>query len=91
KTMELDAPENEILLSDWVYECLKKGALNKLVEQQQAEGITIESRQLERMVLVGLWCVQEDPILRPSMKRVVHMLEGVVDLTVPPPPQSSDT
>ncbi|KAH9289588.1 hypothetical protein KI387_033705 [Taxus chinensis] len=87
-SLDLDAPQNEIVLSDWVYECLKNGGLAKLVEQQQAEGITIESRQLERMVLVGLWCIQDDPSLRPSMKMVVQMLEGTVDIAVPPSPTS---
>ncbi|KAH9289559.1 hypothetical protein KI387_033676, partial [Taxus chinensis] len=86
KTLELDAPENEILLSAWVYECLQNGALDELVERQKAEGIKIESGGLERMVLVGLWCIQEDPSVRPSIRMVVQMLEGTVDIAVPPPP-----
>ncbi|GLJ05488.1 hypothetical protein SUGI_0018950 [Cryptomeria japonica] len=90
KTIDLDAPENEIFLSQWVYECLKRGALAKLVEQQQVEGegMRVELRQLERMVLVGLWCIQEYPTLKPSMKKVVQMMEGTVEIAVPPPPGS---
>ncbi|GLJ05471.1 hypothetical protein SUGI_0018770 [Cryptomeria japonica] len=90
KTMDFNAPEKEIFLSEWVYECLKRGELAKLVEQQQVEGegTRIESRQLERMVLVGLWCIQEDPALRPSMKKVVQMMDGTVEIAVPPPPGS---
>ncbi|GLJ11966.1 hypothetical protein SUGI_0181160 [Cryptomeria japonica] len=89
KTMKLDAPENEILLDEWVYECFERGELSKLVEQQQVEGegMGIEWRQLERMVLVGLWCIQEDPALRPSTKKVVQMMEGTVEIAVPPPPK----
>ncbi|GLJ05470.1 hypothetical protein SUGI_0018760 [Cryptomeria japonica] len=90
KTMDLGAPENKILLSDWVYECLKHGRLSELVEQQQVEGegSRIDSRQLERMVLVGLWCIQEDPALRPYIKKVVQMMEGTVEIAVPPAPGS---
>ncbi|GLJ11994.1 hypothetical protein SUGI_0181610 [Cryptomeria japonica] len=88
KTMELDAPENEIFLDQWVYECFKRGELAKLVDQQQVEGEGALRRQLERMVLVGLWCIQEDPALRPSTKKVVQMMEGTVEIAVPPPPGS---
>jgi hypothetical protein len=28
------------------------------------------------MILVGLWCVQSNPANRPSMDKVVDMLEG---------------
>ncbi|KAH9289561.1 hypothetical protein KI387_033678, partial [Taxus chinensis] len=86
KTLRLNSPENDIPFSDLVYECLKNGTLSKLVEQQQAEGIKIEPREVERMVSLGLWCIQEDPSLRPSIRMVVQMLEGTVDIVVPPPP-----
>lgn len=38
-------------------------------------GSDIESQQLERMVLIGLWYVQEYPFLRPYIKVISHMLE----------------
>ncbi|KAJ0096534.1 hypothetical protein Patl1_27810 [Pistacia atlantica] len=41
------------------------------------------------MVKVGLWCVQDEPALRPSMKSVVMMLEGIIDVSIPPCPSSS--
>ncbi|GLJ11993.1 hypothetical protein SUGI_0181600 [Cryptomeria japonica] len=88
KTMELDAPKDEIFLDQWVYGCFKHGELAKLVEQQQVEGEGALRRQLERMVLVGLWCIQEDPYLRPSTKKVVQMMEGIVEIAVPTRPRS---
>ncbi|GLJ47666.1 hypothetical protein SUGI_1006770 [Cryptomeria japonica] len=88
KTIKLEAPENDIFLSQWVYECLKHNSLDKLVEKQRSEGIIVDSTQLERMVLVGLWCIQENPALRPSMKKVVQMLEGTVEIALPPSPES---
>eukprot|EP00250_Pteridium_aquilinum_P022511 c25395_g1_i6 orf=53-1294(-) len=39
---------------------------------------------VERMIFIGLWCVQPSPSARPPMNVVVQMLEGVV--AVPPPP-----
>ena len=46
----------------------------------------VDFRTLERMVKVGLWCVQEDLTLRPSMKNVVLMLEGTINVPIPPSP-----
>ncbi|XP_075672027.1 G-type lectin S-receptor-like serine/threonine-protein kinase LECRK3 [Castanea sativa] len=72
---------DEIILSSWVYDCFAAGELDKLVKDE-----TVDFRTLERMVKVGLWCVQEDPTLRPSMKNVVLMLEGTINVPIPPSP-----
>ncbi|GLJ35621.1 hypothetical protein SUGI_0715980 [Cryptomeria japonica] len=87
KMFELHVPENEMVLCDWVYDCFKYGQLEKLVERHGCRDI--EANQLERMVLVGLWCIQADSSLRPSMKKVVQMLEGTVEISVPPHPEVS--
>ena len=49
-------------------------------------GEEVDKRTLENMVKVGLWCIQDEPILRPSMKSVVLMLEGITDISIPPCP-----
>ncbi|KAK7264929.1 hypothetical protein RJT34_32542 [Clitoria ternatea] len=76
----------EILLSSWVYQCFAAGQLNRLVKDDEDEGG--EWKILERMVKVGLWCVQDQPPLRPSMKNVILMLEGLKDIPNPPSPAS---
>ncbi|XP_020097651.1 G-type lectin S-receptor-like serine/threonine-protein kinase SD2-5 isoform X2 [Ananas comosus] len=43
--------------------------------------------RVEATIKVALWCIQEDLSLRPSMTKVVQMLEGLSD--VPQPPMSS--
>ena len=70
-----------IILSNWVYDCFAAGKLDKLVKDEN-----VDFRTLERMVKVGLWCVQEDLTLRPSMKNVVLMLEGTINVPIPPSP-----
>uniref|UniRef100_A0A2N9FBG7 non-specific serine/threonine protein kinase n=1 Tax=Fagus sylvatica TaxID=28930 RepID=A0A2N9FBG7_FAGSY len=75
---------DEILLSSWVYNCLVSGELDKLVEDEN-----VDMKTLERMVKVGLWCIQEDPALRPPMKNVILMLEGTMDIAAPPSPAIS--
>ena len=71
--------EEEAVLEDWAYNCFHNGGLQKLVNDEQ-----IDKNQLERMVKVALWCVQEEPALRPSMKKVLLMLEGIMEIPTPP-------
>ncbi|KAH6779902.1 receptor-like protein kinase 4 [Perilla frutescens var. hirtella] len=40
-----------------------------------------------RVGLIAVWCIQDDESTRPTMGMVVKMLEGVVEVTVPPPPK----
>jgi chitinase len=40
---------------------------------------------VRKMVIVGLWCIQLRPIDRPSMSKVLEMLESnTLDLQLPP-------
>uniref|UniRef100_A0A7N2QXE7 Uncharacterized protein n=1 Tax=Quercus lobata TaxID=97700 RepID=A0A7N2QXE7_QUELO len=61
-----------------------EGALDALVEYNVEE--LDDKEKLERYVMVAIWCIQEDPSLRPTMRRVTQMLEGVVEVLVPPGP-----
>ena len=71
----------EIVLSSWAFRCYAARELYKLVIGEE-----VDKMSLEKMVQVGLWCIQEEPALRPSMKSVVLMLEGITEVPVPPCP-----
>ncbi|KAM6578958.1 hypothetical protein CsatB_030795 [Cannabis sativa] len=72
---------NEIDLVDLVYECYNNERLEDLVENDIEAMDEIE--MVERFVKVGLWCLNEDPSKRPSMKMVLLMLEGIVVVSSP--------
>ncbi|KAG2709670.1 hypothetical protein I3760_05G251700 [Carya illinoinensis] len=62
-------------------------------EVQDENGITIENGTEEEkkiaklMIIVALWCIQMKPNDRPSMNKVVEMLEGSIEnLQIPPKP-----
>ena len=76
--------EEEVILTDWVYDCYKSKRLYMMVEDDNEAKNGM--KRLENIVMVALWCIQEDPTLRPSMKKVTQMLEGVVDVSIPPCP-----
>ena len=44
-----------------------------------------DMRRLEKLVMVAIWCIQDDPALRPSIRNVMQMLE-VLEVPAPPCP-----
>ncbi|CAK7354784.1 unnamed protein product [Dovyalis caffra] len=74
----------EVVLSNWAYELLVARELDRL-----NLGENVDWQNLEKMVMVGIWCIQDEPGLRPSMKCVVMMLEGITDVPVPPRPTAA--
>ncbi|GJN06485.1 hypothetical protein PR202_ga24215 [Eleusine coracana subsp. coracana] len=46
-----------------------------------------DADQLDRMCRVACWCIQDAEDHRPMMGQVVRMLEGVLDVEVPPIPR----
>ncbi|KAA8531024.1 hypothetical protein F0562_005728 [Nyssa sinensis] len=85
RNMKVDVsnPE-EVVLSAWAYKCFVARELDKLVGDEE-----VDKKLLERLVTVGLWCIQDEPALRPSMKCVVLMLEGITDISIPPCPTAA--
>ncbi|GLU19429.1 hypothetical protein SLE2022_356820 [Rubroshorea leprosula] len=89
KSFEQDSEnENQRILADWAYDCYEEGRLYLLVQEDE-EAIQ-DIKRVERFVMIAIWCIQEDPSLRPAMKRVSQMLEGAVEVSHPPtiPPSS---
>ncbi|RQP02197.2 hypothetical protein POPTR_017G117120v4 [Populus trichocarpa] len=77
---------NEMYFPDWFYMYLEPGKISTL-----HGGITEEEEEIvEKMILVGLWCIQTIPSHRPSMTKVVEMFEGSLQsLQIPPRPSFS--
>lgn len=67
---------------DWAKECYRNGRLDLLVEND--EEAKKDGMRLEKFVIVGISCIQDEPWLRPTMKKVVQMLEGAIDVSVSP-------
>ncbi|KAF5954579.1 hypothetical protein HYC85_007435 [Camellia sinensis] len=77
--------EDEMIISTSAYKCFVRGELHKLLVGD--EEMRVDSKTVERMVRLGLLlCVQDDPGMRPSIKDVILMLEGTMNIPVPPPP-----
>lgn len=67
-----------------VIEKLREGKVMDLVDKRVLERGGIDEREVKKLVCVALWCIQEKARLRPSMVRVVEMLDGRAPVDVPP-------
>ncbi|CAL8998538.1 unnamed protein product, partial [Prunus brigantina] len=76
--------EDEMILADWAYDCYMQKKLRQLFENDEEQINDIN--EMEKYVMIAIWCIQEDPSLRPTMKKVTLMLEGTVEVSAPPPP-----
>ncbi|CAJ2655473.1 unnamed protein product [Trifolium pratense] len=74
---------SEIYFPHWVYNRLDLGS-----DLGPGEVIAAEEDEIaKKMTIVGLWCIQTFPSERPTMSRVIEMLEGNTNsLEIPPKP-----
>ncbi|KAI8539878.1 hypothetical protein RHMOL_Rhmol09G0217300 [Rhododendron molle] len=71
---------SQIFFPSWVYDQFAEGK-NVQIEETTEE----ESKMVNKMILVALWCIQMRPSDHPSVNKVVEMLEGNIKLLHPPP------
>ncbi|KAJ9697869.1 hypothetical protein PVL29_007140 [Vitis rotundifolia] len=76
--------ENQMVLADWAYDSYLERKLDLLVEKDQEALDNME--KMEKFVMIAIWCIQEDPSQRPTMKKVTQMLEGAIEVPLPPDP-----
>jgi hypothetical protein len=76
--------ERAAILTEWAYECYSRGKVKRLVENDE-EALS-DMEWVKKLVMVAIWCVQDVPLLRPSMREVTHMLEGILEISAPPSP-----
>ncbi|KAG7548385.1 Protein kinase-like domain superfamily [Arabidopsis suecica] len=82
RVQHADSNNSSAYFPDWIYKDLQNGDYVK----HHGDGLTREEEDIaNKMILVGLWCIQFCPSDRPSMNKVVEMMEGSLDSLNPPP------
>jgi hypothetical protein len=84
RSVDLEISGTGAILTDWAYDCYRHGTLDALIEDDMEAMNDVST--LERAMKVAIWCIQEVPSLRPTMRKVTQMLEGVVEVPAPPNP-----
>ncbi|KAJ9178388.1 hypothetical protein P3X46_010275 [Hevea brasiliensis] len=77
--------DKQIYFPEWIYNLLEEGEdLRFQIEEERGAKIA------KKLAIVGLWCIQWNPVDRPSIKVAIHMLDGKGEnLTIPPNPFNS--
>ncbi|PIA35957.1 hypothetical protein AQUCO_03400093v1 [Aquilegia coerulea] len=78
-----------IYFPHWIYNQLKQDSKVEGPEVMKLEGAgeILKDPTAKKMIMVALWCIQTHPANRPSMTKVVEMLEGSnEELQMPPNP-----
>ncbi|GKV31329.1 hypothetical protein SLEP1_g40025 [Rubroshorea leprosula] len=71
---------SQIYFPKWIYERFDQG------EDIELGDVTdFEKNVVRKMAIVALWCIQMKPVIRPSMTKVLEMLESEVELLEMPP------
>ncbi|KAG5226625.1 L-type lectin-domain containing receptor kinase [Salix suchowensis] len=74
---------SKIYFPSWVYDQVHEGKDIKV----QEDATEHEKKTTTKMIIVAMWCIQLKPVDRPSMHKVVEMLESDVEsLRMPPKP-----
>ncbi|XP_062106222.1 G-type lectin S-receptor-like serine/threonine-protein kinase At2g19130 [Humulus lupulus] len=64
----------------------EEGDVLSLLDPRLEQNAEVE--ELDRVCRVACWCIQDDEVNRPSMSQVVQILEGVIEVNLPPVPRS---
>ncbi|KAJ0962693.1 hypothetical protein J5N97_027815 [Dioscorea zingiberensis] len=75
--------EEEAYFPDWIYDQMNKWADMELDDSVVDFDISVS----RKMVMVGLWCIQVNPVDRPSISTAIGMLTGRLEsIAMPPKP-----
>eukprot|EP01018_Ginkgo_biloba_P012984 Gb_37086 [translate_table: standard] len=67
----------------WAFEMMKRGEKREIVDQKMGVEGKHEWDEVERTIKTAFWCIQTDPLLSPSMGKIVQMLEGTIPVEEP--------
>ncbi|XP_062087305.1 L-type lectin-domain containing receptor kinase IX.1-like [Humulus lupulus] len=62
----------QVSLVEWVWDMYGKGQVLEAADMRLSE--EFDERQMESLMVTGLWCCHPDPIFRPNIKQVVSVL-----------------
>ncbi|KAI4369790.1 hypothetical protein MLD38_018194 [Melastoma candidum] len=80
RNVNWELPKKEAVLQDWVTECCLNGNVQEITKLDEKA----DRQQFGNAIRTGLWCIMDEATLRPTMKKVLWMLEGNTEVPMPP-------
>ncbi|RVW62889.1 L-type lectin-domain containing receptor kinase IX.1 [Vitis vinifera] len=82
RAVETKAEENQIRLVEWVWDLYGVGKLLEAADPRLSADY--DDQQMERLMIVGLWCAHPDCNARPSMRQAISVLNSEALLPILP-------
>ncbi|XP_021844342.2 G-type lectin S-receptor-like serine/threonine-protein kinase SD2-5 [Spinacia oleracea] len=77
-------------LPSYAFKMMEQGRMDLILDSRlMLEDEDEDDVRVSILIKVALWCIQDDKSVRPSMTRVVQMLEGLCPVLQPPIPSQS--
>ncbi|KAG6652753.1 hypothetical protein CIPAW_05G028100, partial [Carya illinoinensis] len=77
------APEDQVIMLEWVWGLYGRGEVVEAADPRLLGDFN--EKQMERLMIVGLWCANPDHNFRPSIREIIHVLNFEAPLPVLPP------
>ncbi|KAK1291597.1 L-type lectin-domain containing receptor kinase IX.1 [Acorus calamus] len=78
RSIDLAAGEGKVELVKWVWQLYGTGEVLKAADEKL--GTDFDARELERLMIVGLWCAHPDYAWRPSIGQAIGVLKSEAPL-----------
>ncbi|GFP86855.1 L-type lectin-domain containing receptor kinase ix.1 [Phtheirospermum japonicum] len=75
--------KNQVVLVEWVWSLYGMGKLLEAADPNLSTGF--DEREMEQLMIVGLWCVHPDCNHRPSIRQAIHVLKFEAPVPILPP------
>ncbi|CDP05433.1 unnamed protein product [Coffea canephora] len=85
RTFDRSEPSEKSHFPSYAFKMMEEGKLEDIIDGSLK--IDEKDDTVSTAIKVAFWCIQDKMFLRPSMTKVVQMLEGICP--VPPPPRCS--
>ncbi|XP_055814817.1 L-type lectin-domain containing receptor kinase IX.1-like [Solanum dulcamara] len=82
RSIDIKAPEDQVRLVEWVWS--HYGARNLVEATDPRLNKMFNEKEMERLMVVGLWCAHPDNKLRPSIRQAIHVLNSEAQLPILP-------
>ncbi|XP_050211985.1 L-type lectin-domain containing receptor kinase IX.1-like [Mercurialis annua] len=83
KPIEPNANEDEVYVVKWIWNLYGRRELLQAADPRL--GGEFDEQNMERLMIVGLWCAHPDENLRPSIRQAIHVLNNEAPLPILPP------
>ncbi|KAK2445999.1 G-type lectin S-receptor serine/threonine-protein kinase SD2-5 [Trifolium repens] len=81
KNYDTNESSEKIYFPNFAFKMMEEGKLRDILDSELQ--IDEHDDRVQCAIRVALWCIQEDMSMRPSMTKVVQMLEGLCPVPIP--------